>query len=330
MSRSNPPQHSTEQIQNARENLIQGNSDEYFPTMRPGGKDPDGSSSLNSSDISEDLLGQSSDSTSDSPSSMYTPRPFDRLPNPAVRVMSVDSQALLQPPSGSPHSATPDVHLKPILKQSLTSLLVEKRSSLHDILSTSDSDRESWKPHRVCFADDDEFSSSTTAAEIEDPAPSVSEFEDSTSSEQRLRGITRMLFFELERRLNISTPIPSDSRNPLPRSSSLISVPEQEPVVDFIRVVPWDDREHRSGRGLTGRPCSWKQVKNQVFSWCNRHNYGSCDGGPKRMVELRTLPVNLQDWILEFERNRIEQTQGHGKGEHPIVHIDVSRVLNSS
>jgi hypothetical protein len=31
------------------------------------------------------------------------------------------------------------------------------------------------------------------------------------------------------------------------------------------------------------------------------------------MVELRALPVELQDLILEFERSRIEQTQGHGK-----------------
>lgn len=264
----------------------------------------------------------------DSPSSVYTVRPHDHPPKLMVREGSVDSQVLLRPPFESQPPATPDYHPKPILKQSLDSLLAEKRSSLHYILSTTP-DQGSRTPRRVSFADEDEISHSVAHTEIEDPAPSVSEFEDSTTTEQSLRGITRMLLFELERRLTTSTPTPNNGRNSLPRSSSLTSVTEPEPSVDFVRVVPWDDRGYRSALGRH-RSGSWKQVKTHVFSWCNRHNYDSRDGGPKRMVELRTLPIDLQDWILEFERKRIEQTQGHGKGEHRIVHIDVSQVLNPS
>jgi hypothetical protein len=333
MPQSNP----TEQIRSAREDLIQGNPDGYFPTMQTDGQGVGRPPPPNRSDIPEGVryLGQSDESTLNelgsqgySPSSVYTPRPYDHLPNLVVREESVDSQVLLRPPFGSQSLATPDTHPKPILKQTFSSLLEEKRSSLHDILSSSP-DQESRKPRRVSFADEDDFSPSAMPAGSEDSAPSVSEFEDSTTTKQFLRGITRMLFFELERRLKTNTPTPNNSRGPLPRSSSLGSIAEPEPSVDYVRVVPWDDRERHSGRGH-GRSDSREQTKSQVFSWCDRHGNGSHDGGPKRMVELRTLPVDLQDWILEFERSRIEQTQGHGKGAHRIVHLDVSRVLNPS
>ena len=338
MSESNPHQRSTERIRNAREDLVQGNSDDYFPTMqtdaRDTGRSPQ-SPSLKRPDKDVRYLRQPNESNlgeleseGDSPSSMYTPRPYAHLPKLVVREESVDSQVLLRPPPGSQSPATPDGHPKPILKQSVSSLLAEKRSSLHDILSASP-EQEPRKPRRVSFADEDELSPSATPAEIEDPAPLISGFEDSTTTEQSLRGITRMLLFELERRLTTSTPTPNSGKNPLPRSSSLTSVIEPEPSVDFVRVVPWNDGGYRSGQG-PGRSGSWKQAKTQVFSWCNRHSDDTYDGGPKRMVELRTLPVDLQDWILEFERSRIEQTQGHGKGKHRIVHIDVSRVLYPS
>lgn len=48
------------------------------------------------------------------------------------------------------------------------------------------------------------------------------------------------------------------------------------------------------------------------------------------MIELRALPVELQDLILEFERNRVEYLHGRGKRNRRIVHVDVSRVLNAS
>ncbi|KAF9654034.1 hypothetical protein BDM02DRAFT_3107251 [Thelephora ganbajun] len=330
MSQSTPYQRTTEQIRSAREDLIQGNSDDYFPTVETDRQDADSSSSFALSDIPEGVIypKQSSDelgSLGDSPASVYTPRPYDHLAKPMVREESVDTHALLRPPSGLQTSTTPDGHPKPILKQTLTSLLAEKRSSLHDILSTSP-DPESRKPRRVSFADENEFSPFVMYTESEDSAPSVSEFEDSTTTEQLLRGITRMFYFELERRLKTSTPMPNGSSNALPRSSSSISVTEPDPLVDFVRVVPWNDQGHSFGRGSG----SWKQIRAQVFSWCHRHGDDSCDGGPKQMVELRALPTELQHLILEFERSRIEQTQGHGKRKHRIVHVDVSRVLNSS
>lgn len=167
-----------------------------------------------------------------------------------------------------------------------------------------------------------------TPAGSEDLAASVSELEDSTTAEQRLRSMTRMLFFELERRLKASTPTPNNTNNRLPRSSSA-SLQEPEPLVDFVQVVPWNDRGHHSGQDFSGSG-SLQQIKAQVFSWCNQHDDDSCDGGPRQMVELRALPVELQDLILEFERGRIEQTHGHGKRKHRIVHVDVSRVLNPS
>lgn len=333
MSQSIPYQRSTEHIRNARENLVQGNSDNYFPTMQTNGLDMGSSSSLSRSDVPEDVhyLRPPSKSTlgelgsqGDSPSSVYTPRPYDYLPKPMVKEGSIDGQALLQPPSGFQSPATPDGRPKPALKQSLTSLLAEKRSSLHDILSAG-SDQEARKPRRVSFADEDQFSPSVVPTEREN---SASESSDLTNSKVFLREITQMLFFELERRLKTNTPTPDNSRNPLPRSSSFTSVTELESSVDFVRVAPWDDRGYHTGRD-SGGSGSWKQVKTQVFSWCNRHS-DDYDGGPKQMVELRTLPVDLQDWILEFERSRIEQTQGHGKGKHRIVHINVSQVLNPS
>ena len=333
---SNIHQRRAEQIRTAREDLIQGNSDDYFPTTQTSRQDVGGLSSFSWPDIPEDPRHptQSSELTLDtpgsqysSPSSVYTPRPYGHPPKLVDRGESVDSQALLRPPPGSRSPVTSDGHPKPILKQSLASLLEEKRSSLHDILSTGP-DQESRKPRRVSFVDDDQSPSSVLPAEDECSAPSVSESRDSTSTEQFLREITRMLFFELERRLKTGTPTP-DTSHSLPRSSSSTSVTEPEPSIDFIQVVPWNDRGHRSGQG-PGRSGSWKQAKTQVFSWCHRHSDGSYDGGPKRMVELRTLPVDLQGWILEFERSRIEQTQGHGKGRHPIIHIDVSQVLNPS
>jgi hypothetical protein len=287
--------------------------------------------SVNSPDISEDVryLGQSSESTLDglgSPgdsSSVSTPRPYNHLANAVVRAESIGSHELLRPPSGL-QTPTPGGQPKPILKQSLTSLLAEKRSSLHDILSTSP-DLESLQARRVSFAARDEFSPSVMPAQSEDSTASVSEVEDSTTTEQRLKGMTRMLFFELERRLKASTPTPSNNGNPLLRSSSSASLHEPEPLIDFVQVVPWDDREYHSGRNTSGSS-SLQQIKAQVFTWCDRHGD---DGGPRQMVELRTLPVELQDLILEFERNRIEQSQGHGKRKNRIVHIDVSRILNS-
>jgi len=321
----------TEQIRTAREELIQGNSDGYFPMVHTDRQDTDSLSSFNSSDI-HGYPRQASESTldelgslGDSPSSMYTPRPYDHLAKLVVREGSVESHELLRPPA---EPQTPTIQPKPILKQSLSSLLAEKRSSLNDILSAS-SDPEPRQPRRVSFAVEDEFPPSVMPTQSEDLAASVSECEDSTTTEQRLRGITRMLFFELERRLKADTPTPNNSSNPLPRSSSFTSVSELEPLVDFVQVVPWSDREHHSGRN-PNNPASWSQTNAQVFSWCNRHGDNPHDGGPKQMVELRTLPVELQDLILELERSRIEQTQGHGKRKHRIVHIDVSRVLNLS
>jgi hypothetical protein len=338
MPQSNTHKRSEEQIRNAREDLIQGNTDDYFPAMRTGAHDTGGSSppkwSENPQDVryprqsNESNLGESG-SQGDSPSSVYTPRPYAHLlPKIVVREESFDSQVLLRPPPGSQSTANLDGHLKPILKRSLSSLLAEKRSSLHDILSTSP-DQETRKPRRVSFAVGDELSQSVVLAEDEGSAPSVSEFEDSSTKEQSLRGITRMLLFELERKLTTNTPTPNNGRSSFPSSSSLPSTTEPEPSVDFVRVMPWNDRVYHSGRG-PGRSGSWKQAKTQVFSWCNRHSDDTYDGGPKRMVELRTLPLDLQDLVLEFERTRIEQSQGHGKGRHRIVHIDVSRVLNFS
>ena len=337
MPQSDPYQCSIERIRDAREDLVQGNSDNYFPTTQTDGRDTGSSSSLNWSDIPEGVrhLRPPSEPTpgelgsqSDSPSSVYTLRPHDYLPKPMFREESVDSQALLRPPSGSQSLATLDHHPpKPVLKQTLTSLLAEKRSSLHGILS-SGSDQESRKHRHVSFADEDEFSPSVVSAERENSVLSASVSEDSADAEEFLREITQMLFFELERRFKSGTPIVNNSRNPLPRSSSLTSVTEPEPPVDFVRVTACDDQGYRSGRGLVSS-ASWKQAKSRVFSWCNKHSDDS-DGGPKRMVELRTLPVDLQDWILEFERSRIEQTQGHGKGKHRVVHINVSQILNSS
>ena len=305
--------------------------------MYTDGQDTSSSSSLNSPDIPEDVRHswQSNESTldelgslGDSPSSVYTPRPYDHLARLVVREESLESHELLRPPSGLQNPTTPSGHPKPILKQTLTSLLAEKRSSLDDILSTSPN-LEPRQPRRVSFADGIEFSPSVVPAQSEDPVYSVSELEDSTTTEQRLGGITRMLFFELERRLKVSTPTPNNSSNPVPRSSSLISVAEPEPLVEFVQVVPWNDRGHHSGRGPSGSS-SLKQIRTQVFSWCNLHGDDAYDGGPRQMVELRTLPVELQDLILEFERNRIERTQGHGKRERRIVHVDVSQVLNPS
>ena len=327
---------STEQIRDARDDLIQGNSDNYFPTIQTDGQDVGSSSSLNWPDIPEGVrhLSPPSDSTLGelgsrgvSPSSVYTPRPYDYLPKPMAREESIDSQALLRPPSGSQSPAAPDGHPKPALKQTLTSLLAEKRSSLHDVLSSS-SDQELRKPRRVSFADEVEFSPSVVSTKRENSALLASEPEDFTNMEEFLRQTTQILFFELERRLTTTTPTLNNSRNTLLRSSSLTPVAESEPSVDFVRVAPWDHRMYHSVRGFD-RSSSWKQAKTQVFSWCHRHNDES-DRSPKRMVELRTLPVDLQDWILEFERSRIEQTQGHGKGKHRIVHINVSRILNPS
>lgn len=334
---SNSDHRNAEQIRNAREDLIQGNADDYFPTVQTGERGARSFTSPNLPDIPEEARysRQSNESTLrelgpqvDSPSSVYTVRPCDPPLKLMVREESVDSQVLLRPPFGPQFLATPDYHPKPILKQSLDSLLAEKRSSLHDILSTAP-DQESLSPRRVSFADEDEVSHSVAHTGIEDSALSVSELDDSTTTKHSLRGITRMLLFELERSLTTSTPTPNNGRNSLPRSSSLTSVTEPEPSVDFVRVVPWDDRGYRSGLGRH-HSGSWKQVKTRVFSWCNRHSHGFRDGGPKRLVELRKLPIGLQDWILEFERKRIEQTQGHGKGMHRIVHIDVSQVLNPS
>jgi hypothetical protein len=300
-------------------------------------RDADSSPSLSSVDIPEDIRypRESNESTldeleslADSPSSVYIPRQYDHLAKLVVREESFESHELLRTPSG-PQTPTPTGgYPKPILKQTFTSLLAEKRSSLHDILSASP-DPEPRRPRRVCFADEEELSPPVVPCQSEDSTPSVSELEDSTTTEQHLKGITRMLFFELERRLGANTPTPNTGRNSLPRSSSSTSVAEAEPSVDFVQVVPWNDRGHHSGRG-PGSPDSWNQIKAQVFSWCNRHS-GEChDGGPKQMVELRALPLELQDLILEVERSRIEQTQGHGKRKHRIVHIDVSRVLNLS
>jgi len=132
-----------------------------------------------------------------------------------------------------------------------------------------------------------------------------------------------MLFFELERELKVDTPTPSNTNNPIPSSSSA------EPSVDFVQVVPWSGQWDRSGRGPSGSG-SLQQIKTRVFSWCNQHAGDSYNGGPRQMVELRALPVELQDLILEFERNRVEQTHGHDKRNRGIVHVDVSRVLNPS
>ena len=337
ISQSVPRQRSTEQTRNAREDLIQGNSDNYFPTVHTDRRDTGGSPSLSSADIPDGVRysGEPSGSTldelgslADSPSSVYTIRQDDHLAKLVVREESIESLELLRTPSGSQTPTPTGGYPKPILKQTLTSLLAEKRSSLHDILSTGP-DPEPRRPCRVSFADEEEFSPPEVPSQSEDPAPSVSEFEDSTTTEQRLKGITRMLFFELERRLNANTPTPNTGRNSLPRSSSSTSVTEPEPSVDFVQVVPWNDRGRRSERDPSSSG-SWNQIKAQVFSWCNRHDGDYHDGGPKQMVELRTLPLELQDLILEVERSRIEQTQGHGKRKYRILHIDVSRVLNPS
>jgi len=304
--------------------------------MHTDRQDTDSFSSLSSSDTTESVCypEQSSESTLeeseslvDSPSSVYTPRSYDHLAKLVVREESFESNELLRTPSRSQTHTIPAGHPKPILKQSLTSLLAEKRSSLHEILSATSPEPGPRPPRHVCFAD--EFSPSVVATQNEDSAPSVSEIEDSTTTEQRLRGITRMLFFELERRLQVSTPTLNNSGNSLPRTGSSASVTESEPPVNFVQVVPWNDRGHHSGRG-PGSSGSLKQAKAQALSWCNRHGGDSYDGGPKQMVELHTLPVELQDFILEVERNWIEKTQGHGKRKHRIVHIDVSRVLNPS
>ena len=327
-------QRNTEQIRTAREELIQGNSDDYFPMVHAGRQDTGNSSSLNSLDIPRDVRypRQPNESTLDefgSPGdSASTPRPHDHLSNIVVPEESIEGHELLQPPSGQQTPTTPRGQPKPILKQSLSSLLAEKRSSLQDILSTSP-DPETRKARRVSFAAEDEFSPPVMPTELEDSAASVSEVEDSTTTEQRLRSITRMLVFELERRLKASTPTPSNGGNRLPRSSSSTSLREPEPLVDFVQVVPWGDRGHRSGHDPSG-PGSLQQIKTQVFSWCNRHGDNSYEGGPRQMVELRALPVELQDLILELERSRIEQTRGHGKRKHRILHVDVSRVLNPS
>ena len=324
-----------EQIRNAREDLIQGNSDDYFPTVHTSRQGTGSLSSLNSPNIPESVHypGQPNESTpdelgsvDDSPSSVYTPRPYDHLAKLVVQEESIEDHALLRPSSGSQASITPGGYPKPILKQTLTSLLAEKRSSLHDILSTSP-EQGPRQPRRVCFVDEDESSLAAMSTQSEDPAPSVSEIEDSTTTEQHLRGITRILFFELERRLKANTPTPNNTSNHLLRSSSSTSVTEPEPSVDFVQVVPWNDRGHSTGRG-PGRSGSWEGTRTHVFSWCNQH--GDYDGGPKQVVELRALPVELQYFILEVERSRIEQTQGYGKRKHRIVHIDVSRVLNPS
>lgn len=305
--------------------------------MHTDRQDAGSSPSLSSADIHEDdrYLEESSEPTlddlgslADSPSSVYTPRQYDHLAKLVVREESFESHELLRTPSGSQTPTPTSGHPKPILKQTLDSLLAEKRSSLHDILST-DPDPEPRQPRRVCFVDEGELSPPVVSGQSEDSAPSVSEAEDSTTTEQRLKGITRMLFFELERRLGANTPTPNASRNSLPRSSSSTSVTEPEPPVDFVQLVPWNDRGRHSRRG-PGSSGSWDQIRAQVFSWCNRHGGDFHEGGPKQMVELRTLPLELQDLILEVERSRIEQTQGHGKRRHRIVHIDVSRVLNSS
>ena len=336
MPQSIPHHCSTERIRNARENLIQGDSNNYFPTMQADERDRDNSFPLIRPDIhagvfhprpaSESSLSELG-SQGDSPSSVYTPRPYDHLPKSMAREESVDSQVLLRPPSGSQYLVTPDGHPKPVLKQTLTSLLAEKRSSLQDILSDS-SNQETRKTRRVSFADEDEFSPSVMPTERENSALSASGSEGSTSTEDFLGEITQILFFELERSLKAGTPTLNNSKNSLSRSTSLTPVAEPDPSVDFVRVAPWEDRGYRSEQSL-GPSSSWDRVKTQVFSWCNRHN-DDYDGGPKRMVEFRTLPADLQDWILEFERSRIEQMQGHGKGKHRIVHINVSQVLNPS
>ena len=332
-----PYQRNTQQIRSAREELIQGNSDDYFPTVHGNGQDMGSSSLLSSPYVFQDVPypRQPSESTldelgspGDSSSSASTPRPHDHLANIVVPEESIEDHELLQPPSGQQTPTTPGGQPKPILKQSLASLLAEKRSSLRDILSTGP-EPETREARRVSFAARDEFSPSVTSTGSEDLAASVSELEDSTTTEQRFGSITRMLFFELERRLKASTPTPSNTSNRLPRSSSSASLCEPEPLVDFVQVVPWNDRGHRSGRDPSG-PGSLQQIKTQVFSWCNQHGDDSYDGGPRQMVELRALPVELQDLILEVERGRIEKTHGQGKRKRRIVHIDVSRVLNPS
>lgn len=335
MLQSTPHQRTTEQIRVARGDVVQGDSDNYFPTMCTDRQNTGGSSSLYSSDILEDARNPiesttvESESLVNSLSSVYTPRQYHHPARLVVRGESIESHELLRTPPGSQTPTAPGGHPKPILKQSLASLLAEKRSSLHDILSTSP-DLEPQRPRRVSFADEDELATPVVSGQNENTAPSISECEDSTTTEQRLRGIARMLLFELERRLKVNTPTPDSSRNPLSRLASSTSVNEPEPPVDFVQVVPWDEsRVHHSGRGPSGSD-SWNRIKSQVFSWCNEHGDGSYNGGPKQMVELRTLPIELQDLILEIERGRIEQTQGHGKRKHRIVYLDVSQILNPS
>jgi len=296
-------------------------------------------SSLNSPDIPHDVRypRQSSESTLDdlgslgdsSPtSSASTPRQYDHLANLVVQEELIEGHELLRTPSAQSTPTASGGHPKPILKQSFTSLLAEKRSSLHEILSTG-SDSGTRQARRVSFAARDEFSPSVVPAQSECSATPVPELEDSTTAEQRLRGITRMFFFELERKLKVDTPTPSNNRNHFPSSSSSASSGEPEPSVDFVQVVPWNDQWDRSGRGPSGSG-SLQQIKTRVFSWCNQHAGDSYDGGPRQMVELRALPVELQDLILEFERNRVERIHDRGKRSRRIVHLDVSRVLNPS
>jgi len=329
-----PYQRNKEEIRTAREELIQGSSDDYFPRVNADRQDTGSLSSLNSPDLPQDVRypRQSSESTLDdlgslgdsSPaSSASTPRQYDHLANFVVQEELIEGHELLQTPSGQSTPTASGGHPKPILKQSLTSFLAEKRSSLHDILSTGP-DSGTRQARRVSFASRDEFSPSVVPSQSKRSAPPVSELEASTTTEQRLRGITRALFFELERKLKVDTPTPSD-----PSSSSSVSGREPEPSVDFVQVVPWNDQWDRSGRGPSGSG-SLQQIKTQVFSWCNQHAGDSYDGGPRQMVELCALPVELQDLILEFERNRVEHTHGYGKGNRRIVHVDVSRVLNPS
>jgi len=333
-----PYQQNTEEIRTAREELIQGSTDDYFPTVHADRQDTHSLSSLNSPDITQDVRypRQSNESTLDdlgslgdsSPtSSASTPRQYDHLENLVVREELIEGHELLRTPSGQKTPTAPGGQPKPILKQSFTSLLAEKRSSLQDILSTGP-DPGTRQARRVSFAAYDDPSPSVVSTQSEYLAASVSEPEGSTTTEQRLRGITRMLFFELERKLKADTPTPSNCR-PLSGASSSTSPREPEPLVDFVQVVPWNDKGHRSGRDPSGSG-SLQQVRTQVFSWCNRHAGDSYDGGPRQMVELGALPVELQDLILEFERSRVEQTHGHGNRNHRIIHVDVSRVLNPS